>query len=84
MPFSNEIVDGAWKRSGGKCECTRPRHGHTGRCNQPLQATAKADMASSYGWKVNSVSGVYKNLLADCEILCIKCFKAVTETPTKK
>ena len=78
MPHGMEIVEKAWERSGGKCECKRPGHGHTGRCNQPLQKPQKAHMASSYGWKVNSVSGVFKKDLADCEILCIKCYKAVT------
>ncbi len=84
MPFSNEIVEGAWKRSGGKCECTLPRHGHTGRCNKQLIKTDKAAEASSYGWKVHSLSGAFKKDLADCQILCASCFKTITDSPTKK
>ena len=77
MPFSNEIVDAAWKRSGKKCECSTPKHGHTGRCNKQLIETDKASEASSYGWKVHSVSGAYKKELSDCQILCTACYKAL-------
>jgi hypothetical protein len=34
MPFSDEIVERAWKRSGGVCECIRIKHTQSGRCKQ--------------------------------------------------
>jgi len=33
MEFTQAIKELAHKRSGGKCECTRATHGHSGRCN---------------------------------------------------
>ncbi len=36
MTFSDEIVNKAWKDSGGVCECTRKTHDHIGRCSKEL------------------------------------------------
>lgn len=84
MVFSNEVTDKAWERSGGKCECTRPGHGHTGRCNQSLLKTAKGKEASSYGWTFISVSGLFKKEVDDCKVYCTKCAEAFTKTPPAK
>ena len=72
MPFSDEIVERAWKRSGGNCECTRIKHGHGGRCNRPLTRSLRGEG----GWEAHSISGLYKNLAADCEIFCWDCYKS--------
>ena len=36
MAFSQTVIDQAWQRSGGRCECTRNSHGHYSRCNKQL------------------------------------------------
>jgi hypothetical protein len=75
MTFSDEIVERAWKRSGGICECTRGNHGHGGRCKQQLIKDLRDDKSSQNGWEAHSISGQYRNLASDCEILCWECSK---------
>jgi hypothetical protein len=76
MPFTNEIVERAWRRSGSYCECTRTKHGHGGRCNKPLTRDLRGARDSPFGWEAYSVSGLYKNIASDCEILCWDCYKS--------
>lgn len=77
MPFTEEIIKRGWKRSGGYCECTRTRHGHGGMCHKPLTDNLRGSGESPFGWEAYSVSGQYKNLASDCEILCMDCYKSV-------
>ena len=75
--FSDEIVEQAWTRSGGKCECTRTTHGHTGRCNKMLLKSSRGDRDSSYGWEAHHISSSGGDTLSNCEILCWNpCHKA--------
>ena len=74
--FSDAVVEYAWARSGGKCECERVTHGHTGRCNKALLSSFRGDWNNSYGWEAHSKSGLYL-LPSDCEILCWNpCYKS--------
>ena len=75
MPFSNEIVERVWRRSGGVCECVRTTHTHVGRCKQQLTKDLRGDQGNQNGWEARSIGGQYKNLASDCEILCWKCYK---------
>ena len=75
MAFSKTTVQEAWERAGGKCECTRTTHGHTGRCNKTLSWSNRG----RDGWgaweahhKHRQESGGGDNL-ANCEILCWDC-----------
>ena len=68
--FSDAIVEQAWTRSGGKCECERVTHGHTGRCNKTLLKSFRGDRDSSYGWEPHSKSGLHLDIASDCQILC--------------
>jgi hypothetical protein len=78
--FSDEIVEQAWKRSGGTCECENENHGHTGRCGKTLLRAFRSDRFSYFGWEVHSKSGQYMDSLDDCEILCIDpCYIAFLE-----
>ena len=79
MPFSDEIVERAWRRSGGVCECIRTKHTHGGRCRQQVKKDQR-NKASPSGWEAHSISGLYKNIASDCEILCWDCYKS---TPSK-
>jgi hypothetical protein len=75
MAFSDEIVERAWKRSGGICECVRTKHTHGGRCKQQIKKDQRNE-DSPYGWEAYSISGLYKNLASDCEIFCWDCYKS--------
>ena len=78
MPFSIETVERAWKRSGGICECIRTKHTQGGRCKRKLNKDQRGNRDSPYGWEARSVSGLYKNMASDCEILCWDCYKSVS------
>ncbi len=68
MAFSKEVAAAAWRRAGGKCECTRKScENHTGRCNDPLTAEK---------WHAHHITAVASggaDTLSNCEALCIPC-----------
>ena len=78
MPFREDIVERAWRRSGGNCECTQTSHGHGGSCDKPLKKESRGNGSDPSGWETRSVSGQYRNLASDCEILCWGCHKLTT------
>jgi len=67
MAFPQTVKDAAFKRSGGRCECTRTSHGHTGRCQKRLTATS-----GHYHHQV-SVNAGGADTLVNCEHMCIPC-----------
>ena len=73
MKFSRQMIDRAWKRSEGFCECDHGSHIHEGRCNRVLFKFLRGKMDSDWGWEVHSKTGRY-NRLSDSEILCSRCY----------
>lgn len=68
--FSNEIVEAAWARAKGACECLYADHGHHNRCGKTLLKAYRGDKFSFFGWEAHSKSGRYLNDISDCEIVC--------------
>jgi 5-methylcytosine-specific restriction endonuclease McrA len=69
MAFSDEVANAAWRRAGGKCECTRLNCGHSGRCNAALTAN---------NWHAHHRTAVVvggADTLSNCEALCIPCHR---------
>jgi hypothetical protein len=73
MAFSDDTKDQAYRRAGGKCECTRQHGGvnaphHGGRCGTALGRNgnwhAHHKTARSAGGSDNP---------SNCEVLCIDC-----------
>jgi len=77
MPFSDDIVEKAWERSGERCECTCKTHWHANRCNRIVFKDFRGARDKFYGWEARSTNGDYSDL-SNCEILCINCY-LVTE-----
>ena len=76
--FSEYLIERAWKRSGGECECEKEAHGHVGRCNKMLMLSYRSDHSSAYGWEAHSISGQYLDEMSDIEILCWDpCYKMI-------
>lgn len=78
MAFSDYTVMKAWERSGGRCECERSSHGHSGRCTQKLMLNQRGNDNSIYGWEAHHKIAVARggsDVLSNCEILCISCHK---------
>lgn len=68
MAFSKEVTDAAWRRAGGKCECTRKCSHHTGRrCNAPLTA------GKWHAHHITAAAAGGSDTLSNCEALCIPC-----------
>ena len=76
--FSETIIERAWARSGGVCECEREGHNHKGRCRNTLIKGHRRDKYSYFGWEAHSKSGNYLDSVDDCEILCMEpCYALV-------
>jgi len=67
MAFSESVKDQAFRRSGGRCECTRREHSHYGACNSPLSRYS----AEFHHVTAQSVGG--SDGLSNCEVLCHTC-----------
>lgn len=74
IPFPDSVVEEAWQRSGGKCECTRTTHGHHGRCNATLYKSRRGYEGYG-GWEAHHINANGPATLSNCEILCIECHK---------
>jgi len=74
MAFPTSIVDQAWNKSGGQCECTRTGHGHSGRCSRELLKVRRG-VESPYGWETHHKTVGCDDTLSNCEVLCLSCHK---------
>lgn len=78
MSFPNSVVEAAWKRSEGRCECVRKSCGHSRRCSRLLKKDQRGNDNSMYGWEAHHITAQAKDgedTLSNCQILCIECHK---------
>jgi hypothetical protein len=76
--FSEIIIERAWARCEGVCECEREGHQHKGRCKNTLIKERRGDKYSYFGWEAHSKSGYFMDDVDDVEILCLEhCYKLV-------
>ena len=78
MPFSDRVVEAAWERAEGRCECKRVRCGHETRCNRRLSWNSRGIDDDLRGWEAHHITAASKgrtDSLSNCEILCIACHK---------
>ena len=74
MAFPDSVVDQAWNRSDGKCECTRTGHSHNRPCNKDLFKAAR-EKETPLGWETHHIIAGGPDTLSNCEILCQNCHK---------
>ncbi len=75
--FSEKLIEQAWVKSGGKCECEEAGHGHRGPHGKMVLKSFQGDRNSEYGWEAHSVSTFHLDSLSDCKIYCcVPCHKA--------
>ena len=73
--FSEGVVNAAWLRSGGRCECRRVSHGHPAiRCAQRLIYGLRGSELAG-GWEAHHINSNGGDMLSNCEILCQQCHK---------
>lgn len=76
-PFPLDVVEAAWNRSGGACECTLANHRHFyGRCRNPLIKGNRGREAGSGAWEAHHINPDAPPVLGNCRILCWPCHKA--------
>ena len=69
-PIPQSVVEAAWRRAGGCCECPRDTHDHgSDRCNKQL-AWADRGSEGTGGWEAKRVESDGGDTLSNCEILC--------------
>lgn len=74
MAFPDSVVQQAWQRAGGRCECTRITHGHGARCNKQL-VWANRGREGRGAWEAHHRRKGGPDTLSNCEILCWDCHK---------
>ena len=74
MPFPESVVEDAWKRSGGKCECPRTSHGHNDPHNRTLIKSSRGREGIG-AWEAHHKNKNGGDTLSNCEILCWDCHK---------
>lgn len=74
MVFPDSVVSEAWRRAGGRCECTRVSHpDHLGRkCGKAL-VWANRGRDGQGAWEAHHRVSTGPDTLSNCEILCWKC-----------
>ena len=77
MAFSEAVVERAWRRADGKCECARPSEGHPhGRCNRQLVWDNRGKEGQEGAWEANLIRSSGGDVPSNCEILCWACYKS--------
>lgn len=74
--FPLSIVQAAFQRAGGLCECSRQSHGHISRCSIPLVYQFRG-IELPGGWEAYHIDQDGPNNVDNCEIVCIPCHKTI-------
>jgi hypothetical protein len=75
MAFPEKVVEQAWKRAAGKCECKRWTHTHNVvRCGKELVFAIRA-IEGQGRWEAHRINRTAGDTLSNCEILCADCYK---------
>jgi len=74
MAFPQSVVDEAWRRSGGNCECRRSNHNHLYvRCNKQLVYENRGKTGQRGCWEAHHITAGGPDVASNCEILCCEC-----------
>jgi hypothetical protein len=77
--FSDPVIEKAFKRAGGQCECTRKdcAEAHPGRCPTKFEFEDRGhddDEWQAHHWRAESKDG--SDGLDNCEIVCVLCHQS--------
>jgi len=79
MVFSEAVIQEAWQRSGGVCECKRYEHNHANyRCSNNI-TFAHRGTESQGAWETHHIEKGSGDTLENCELLCCYCHKLLPE-----
>ncbi len=81
MPFSQSVIDQAFKRSGGRCECTLQHEGERAAPHHGVKCPR--GFPEVWGWqpnfKVHEDKGG-KDALENCEVFCKECYQLANKS----
>lgn len=63
--FPESVKDDAFENAGRRCECTRLKHGHYGRCPKTF--------LDHWDTRFHHIDSFSPATLSNCEVLCIEC-----------
>lgn len=72
MAFPESVIDQAWERADGACECKRTSHGHGPICGKNL-IRSNPGRAGYGAWEAHHIDSSGPDTLSNCEILCWDC-----------
>lgn len=73
MAFSQETLNQAWHRAGGRCECVLEKCGHAGRCNKELDPQNATSGKKWHAHHIVSQDAGGSDEPSNCQILCVEC-----------
>ncbi|MBI2853175.1 MAG: hypothetical protein HYX84_08820 [Chloroflexi bacterium] len=77
MAFSDEVIQRAWERAGGQCECQRRTHRHFyNPCGKQL-VWAMRGRDGRGGWEADKIAFTGEDTLRNCEVLCWDCHDSI-------
>jgi hypothetical protein len=74
MPFPTSVVEAAWARAKGKCECTRTTHNHSVPHGKQLVWDNRGREGRG-AWEAHHKIRGGPDTLSNCQILCWGCHK---------
>ena len=84
MVNDRELVEQAWARAGGKCECKRIGCQHPGgRCGNTLNQKA-FHLDDEDGWYVRLINEFGPQKMFNIEVACSKCFNKLKSAQEAK
>jgi len=74
MSFSDSVIETAWKRAEGRCECRRRSHNHPYvRCDKQLVWSNAGKDGTRGCWEAHHINANGPDTSSNCEILCCDC-----------
>jgi hypothetical protein len=74
LEFPLMVVEQAWERACGQCECRHAVHGHHIPCGRKLEFGMRG-VNESGGWEIHAKNRNESPTLANSEVQCFRCYK---------
>lgn len=73
--FADSVIEEAWERAGGRCECKSSTHGHMGQCIEIISKEDRGDASKQSSWEIRRINESEGYALSNCEIVCRNCYE---------
>ena len=74
VEFPLMVIELAWERAKGQCECHHAVHAHHIPCGRKLKFEGRG-VQQSDGWEIHARNRDAAATLDNCEVLCTRCYK---------